>query len=378
MEKISFFSADFRDGRIRIGSKTYPAGTFATHLLNQYYMDDTAARLAVFKQYSWHLYNTISDGYLDNNDVLRSGWEIQQILKTLPNLQPFTKLDVEAERIRISELFTEDNADFIREYFNAKAQILAMGINESALDLLPIRIDKEQQNKADKLIDDMMTTLTFYDCISNDMRETFESLSEFCNRLDEAERFDEQHLLPKALDIFGNEKIDLTSEYVAMRKTAKSKTMVTARRMFFDNYYSFVLTDFFEGLHYGHYPRRCPICKRYFLMTSARRQVYCNGIAPYTLKGKSITCRKYAARMKEKELSEGNPINPIYKSRCSAIRVEQKRSTITAEFAAMALKVAKEYWQRAKYDDNYANGQYKTDMKRENLYMETDRRLKQK
>ena len=366
MEKISFFSADFRDGRIRIGNKTYPAGTFATHLLNQYFKDDTAARLAVYKRYSWHLYDTISIGYLDNNDVLQSGWEILQILKTLPKLQPFTKLDIEAERIRISELFTEDNANFIREYFNTKAKILSMGINESALDLLPIEIDKEQQKKADSLIDDMMTTLTFYDRISNDMREAFEGLTEFCNRLDEAERFDEPHLLPIALDILGNEKLDMTSEYVAMRKTAKSKTMVTARRMYFDNYYSFVLTDFFEGLHYGHYPRRCPICKRYFLMTSARRQVYCNGIAPYTLKGKSITCRKYAARMKEKEHSEGNPINPIYKSRCSAIRVEQKRSTITAEFAAMALKVAKEYWQKAKFDDNYANGQFKMDMKREN------------
>jgi len=378
MEKISFFSADFRDGRIRIGNKTYPAGTFATHLLNQYYMDDTAARLAVFKQYSWHLYDTISAGYLDNNDVLRSGWEIQQILKTLPKLQPFTKLDIEAERIKISELFTEDNANFIREYFNSKAQILAMGINESALDLLPIKIDKEQQKAADNFLDDIMTTLTFYDRISNDMREAFDGLTEFCNRLDEAERFDEPHLLPIALDIFGNEKLNMTSEYVAMRKTTKSKMMVTARRMYFDNYYSFVLTDFFEGLHYGHYPRRCPICKRYFLMTSARRQVYCNGIAPYTLKGKSITCRKYAARMKEKELAEANPVTHIYKNRCSAIRVEQKRSTITAEFAAMALKIAKEYWQKAKFDDNYANGQYKTDMKRESLYMETDRRLKQK
>ena len=253
-----------------------------------------------------------------------------------------------------------------------------MGINKSALDLLPIEIDKVQQKTADNLLNDMMTTLAFYDRISNDMREAFEGLTEFCNRLDEAERFDEPHLLPIALDIFGNEKLYMTSEYVAMRKTAKSKTIVTARRMFFDKYYSFVLTDFFEGLHYGHYPRRCPICKRYFLMTSARRQVYCNGTAPYTLKGKPITCRKYAARMKEKELSEGNPINPIYKSRCSGIRVEQKRSTITAEFAAMALKVAKEYWQKAKFDDGYANGQFRTDMKRENLYRETDRRIKQK
>lgn len=83
LEKISFFSADFRDGRIRIGNKTYPAGTFATHLLNQYYKDDTAARLAIYKQYSWHLYDTISAGYLDNNDVLRSGWEIHPDRKNL-------------------------------------------------------------------------------------------------------------------------------------------------------------------------------------------------------------------------------------------------------------------------------------------------------
>lgn len=44
----------------------------------------------------------------------------------------------------------------------------------------------------------------------------------------------------------------------------------------------------------------------------------------------------------------------------------------------MARKVAKEYWQKAKFDDNYASGQFKIDMKREDLYRETDRRVKQK
>ena len=35
MDKISFFSTDYRDGRVYIGGKSYPAGTFAAHLLNQ-------------------------------------------------------------------------------------------------------------------------------------------------------------------------------------------------------------------------------------------------------------------------------------------------------------------------------------------------------
>ena len=44
MDKISFFSADYRDGRVHFGGKSYPAGTFAAHLLTQYYINDTCGR----------------------------------------------------------------------------------------------------------------------------------------------------------------------------------------------------------------------------------------------------------------------------------------------------------------------------------------------
>ena len=40
-----------------------------------------------------------------------------------------------------------------------------------------------------------------------------------------------------------------------------------------------------------------------------------------------------------------------------------------------SLAVAKERMQRAKADPDYANGQYETDMDRERLYAEADRRL---
>ena len=39
-----FLTADYCDGRVRIGSKTYAAGAYVVHLLNQYYRNDTAAR----------------------------------------------------------------------------------------------------------------------------------------------------------------------------------------------------------------------------------------------------------------------------------------------------------------------------------------------
>ena len=43
---LGFLTAVYRDGRVHIGGKSYPAGTFAVQLLNLYYKDDTAARIA--------------------------------------------------------------------------------------------------------------------------------------------------------------------------------------------------------------------------------------------------------------------------------------------------------------------------------------------
>ena len=68
MDKISFFSADYRDGRVHMGGKNYPAGTFAVHLLNQFYENDTAARIGVFTTDNWQLENMLRIGYVNISD----------------------------------------------------------------------------------------------------------------------------------------------------------------------------------------------------------------------------------------------------------------------------------------------------------------------
>ena len=64
MDRISFFSADYRDGRMHIGGKSYPAGTFAAYLLTQYYINDTAARIIVVTSDNWLLERSLERGYL--------------------------------------------------------------------------------------------------------------------------------------------------------------------------------------------------------------------------------------------------------------------------------------------------------------------------
>ena len=54
-------------------------------------------------------------------------------------------------------------------------------------------------------------------------------------------------------------------EYVPMKKAGKKNVYVTARRMHFNRLLDFFIADFFEGIHSGHYPKKCEICGRYFL-----------------------------------------------------------------------------------------------------------------
>ena len=376
MDKISFFSADYRDSRVHIVGKSYPAGTFAAHLLNQFYENDTAARIAAYSTDNWQLEKMLRLGYLKISDYVKAGERMVNIFTALPWLKPFDMLGTNDERNRIATLFSEENGNIISEYFSRRAKLGQMDMGQIIFHNLPKEYEMDFFNRAEALLNDVNAALSFYDTLSADIRNSFEKLRIFASRVDEADRFDEEHLLSIALEVFGSVPFPVTTEYVPIRRSTRSKTETLARRLYFDSYYSFVITDFFEGLHHGHYPRQCGICKKYFLMTSARKQKYCNGISPYEARGKKVTCRKYAASINRKELAAADPVVDIYNRRCSAIRTEKGRGTITESFAKAATDLAKEYKLKALQNSEYSNKQYALDMSRERLYAETDKRMR--
>ena len=377
VDGLGFLTAVYRDGRVHIGGKSYPAGTFAVHLLNQYYKGDTAARIAVFRQSNWNVQEQLCAGYLNETVFLKAGEEIMTILQTLPRLKPFSSLDIASEKQRIAELFTESNAAGILDYLRRKAAVAKMDEGSVALGVFPPEYDKTLFKNAETMCATVLSALRFYDAIPEDMRKAFEQFKKFVSRVDEADRFDEQHLLPIATEIFGSNPFPLHTEYIALPKRRNSRILVTARKMAFESYYSFVLTDFFEGLHHGHYPRQCEVCKQYFLMQSARRQKYCTyGTAPELYHGEKISCRRYAIIQGKAERAKDNPLKAAYDRRCSAIRSEKSRGTISAEFAQAAQEMAKRRLEQAEEDDAYAKANYYVDWERAKLYADTDKRMK--
>ena len=374
----SFFTADYRDGRVIFGGKSNPAGVFATHLLNQFYINDTASRIAVFRdELNYHILTQLSNGYLSITEFVKTGANILEALKALPKLRPFDGLNIEEIRNSVRTLFTEENGQKICGYFADKAKLGLLSQNEIAAGTADRMKNVTDFSVIESNITEIKSILLFFDSLADDLILAHGNLLKFCNRIDDVERLDEAHLLPLALEIFVDHHFTQSGRYISVKKNAKSVTGTVGKRLNFDSYYSFILTDFFEGLHYGHYPRKCEICGKYFLMQSARRQKYCPyGIAPELYRGKKITCRKYAAVLNRKEKAENDPIVTIYNRRCGAIRTEVGRCTISKAFGEAAKHLAKEHKLRALADDQYAKTKYRKDMSREALYAEVDRNLK--
>ncbi len=374
----SFFTADYRDSRVIFGGKSYPAGVFATHLLNQFYINDTAARIAVFRDdLNYHILTQLKNGYLNITEFTKTGANTLEALKALPKLRPFDGLNIEEIRNSVTTLFTAETGQKICGYFAEKAKLSLLPQNEIAAGTADRMIIATDFSVIENNIAETKSILLFFDSLADDLILAHGNLLKFCNRIDEVERLDEAHLLPLALEIFVDHHFTQSGRYISVKKNAKSVTGTVAKKLNFDSYYSFILTDFFEGLHYGHYPRKCEICGKHFLMQSARRQKYCSyGIAPELYRGNKITCRKYAAVLNRKEKAENDPIVSLYNRRCAAIRTECGRGTITKEYAEIAKRIAKERKQLALNDDKYAKTQYKKDMSREVLYAEVDRNLK--
>ena len=134
------------------------------------------------------------------------------------------------------------------------------------------------------------------------------------------------------------------------------------RRMHYASFPSMFRSNLYEALAVGNAPKRCPICKKFFLTTNARRQKYCTGYAPEEYGG--LTCVQVGNRMgrEEREKAANRPAIVQYHQAVNALDKRVERQTLNRGVAAKAKAHAKELVSGAIVDADYANGKYKEDM----------------
>lgn len=147
---------------------------------------------------------------------------------------------------------------------------------------------------------------------------------------------------------------------VSVEYVSEEKGIV--RRMHYASFPSMFRSDLYEALAVGNAPKRCPICQKFFLTTNARRQKYCTGMAPEEYSG--MTCVQAGNRQgrEHREQANNNPVLVRYHQTVNVIDQRVTRGTLEPDIAEKAKADAKNCKDMAIAFNEYANGDYKTDM----------------
>lgn len=241
---------------------------------------------------------------------------------------------------------------------------------------IPRQSDVDEFRADEALLQDYLRTINFYEELGYGMDNTYEIGLAFVKALEAPVRRSESNLMVMAQECIRKYRphgfteferiMRVNVEYVSVPKNKSSNEV--SRRMTFERFGDFLLADFFEGIHLGHYPLRCGVCGQYFLQTTAHRRKYCHGYAPNDPKGRS--CEAFAARSSRlaKELAPDHSVKEAYQTRRGTIDKHLMRGKITKEQVVAAKRHIEALLDRAMRDHEYFLTQYTADMKQDAVY----------
>ena len=299
------WKAEIEGDRIRFLGEEYPLGHFCLELLQRALVDDAAQRVSILWAFLEPTLHELQNGLILENHLLQIRDIILPVLPYLETLPPFDRVGVSELRQSAETLLSEETAAQMMDYVKQSG---ALSVDQAELWAqynygLP---KNPAKHPGKQLLEDAKSFLSEFITLANDLGDVSRWLREFVRRLNELESTKPEDLLWLASQIFHSPELSLQNHYL----DEDSDTSV--RHVEFTNLRAFLLTDFYEGLAHNHYPRRCPVCKRYFLMEHAYRQKYCKGYAPLELTGGPLPQATSNGCMKATQ------------ARCAAMRLEGK------------------------------------------------------
>lgn len=333
---------------------TYPAGTFATEVLNigREVMQSLSAQAGAVS----HLVEQLALADREQFSALLSQVriEVTGVLDALWHFPPYSLMDRKAEDEVLETIFSEEALDKLTDLTSEVRRFFFRYL--TACFAIPLGI--------------------FHFGWACDYFTT--------DYLSKLNKRNETHFAVAAHDCFNSESFwkematlplpdietftvtpQLASSYVFARHPKHKKEMVFVNRLGFERAIDFYVYDLFSGLHYGNAPSQCLNCGRYFLTTNGHRPKYCSGNDP---RRPGFTCRQMGAKRHLKESNEDHPIYQLCRTRCGTIRKHEERGKISHEVRVAAIQLATQYRDKALMDRAYATGQYKEDMETDHLY----------
>ena len=360
------FSADFSDNIVKLNNQEYLLGTVSRMVAN--IPADVMTELLVYGAKTKKYYEAIYFQGYTKELFIQQKEAILEMLNFTKTLEPFGCFDLEKSMQLVKSIYSDDE---MKRY--DELEEIEPPLSED---------DYWHYKDIDKWFQYAKSLGLVYSYIAIDTANFATAVQNFTMRLMEKESRKKSDLAQVANEFFND---DLTMFYLMKSNPAEKimrgfsvnsiQTNVPVvdtadgnckilRRIYFSRMMDFYVTDFFEALRHGHYLWQCQVCGRYFLMTSAHRQLYCDEVNPeYNVPCKYIA--KHPEVTKQKMEFQNKTVTPNYllwKRRDNAIRQRKSRGKYSESEFAAARDYINRCYERSQIDFDYAKNQYEKEM----------------
>lgn len=372
------FAVDFDDRNIIICNKKFPLGYMSNCIANLP-KEDATKMLIHSGKINRHWQELKLNGY-SRKLFMDIFVDINKMIDYMQSLEPFKYFDIEKSRATVSKLFGQDALDDY-EYL-----LKHLKIEYGTTDRNEIVRLNEIENKSKKA----ENVLRAYSYIGVDEANFGTMIINYVENFINEDSRQKDNIARFTCDFFENEEVQMNlaasnpaamimdgfnlkpiQSAVPTIKFENGKYKII-RRMYFNRIMDFFVTEFFEALSQGHYIWKCVVCNKYFLMTTAHKQLYCSTVnkeygvpCSYVAKHPEITKRK----MKKQKKSD-SPYYVLWKKRYDSIRKNKSLSKYSANVSAKAKELIDYYFNLANVDFDYAENQYEKDMELSKIYEE--------
>ena len=364
----TYFSIDIVDDHFMMGGKKYILGQFMADVANlsaEYIKGLLRLSIRLFQNYSEI---QVAGGYIKDS-FIKAKEQANEILNYIQDTAPFCYYNIDQARVLLDKYFCDSSYE---------------------------KYDSLNTTEDISLLDDANQLLKSICYIANDIANFNHAIINFTEFIMSSESRKKDSLAIDAFVFFSSEKFMKFFEeanaipymagvnlrpWVTQVPVAipdfETESVTIARRLYFTRFMDFLITELFEALSHGHYLWRCGVCGKYFLMTSARRQLYCSDVN----ENYGVPC-SYAAghpdvinKKLKKESKKNSPVYDLWQKRYNSIRKDKSLGKCNEVIYTEAKKIIDAKRDRARVDFDYAKNEYEKEMDLKSIYEEAIRNV---
>ncbi len=364
----TYFSIDIIDDHFMMGGKKYILGQFMADVANlstEYIKGLLRLSIRLFQNYSEI---QIAGGYIKDNFV-KAKEQVNEILNYIQDTAPFCYYNIDHARVLLDKYFCDSSYE-IYDSLNTTDDIsLLDDANQLLKSFCYIENDIANFN---------LVIINFTAFIMSDESRKKDSLAADAFVFFSSEKYMKYFEMANAIPYMAGVNLRpwVTQVPVAI-PDFETESVTIARRLYFTRFMDFLITELFEALSHGHYLWRCGVCGKYFLMTTARRQLYCSDVnEEYGAPCAYAASHPYVINKKlEKENKKNSPVYILWQRRYNSIRKNKSNGKYSDAVSAEAKKIIDAKRDRARIDFDYAKNEYEKEMDLKLIYEEAIRNV---